>query len=106
MPAVSPDGQTLAFLAQYEGPTEVYTLPLAGGTPRRRTYGAGGITFIGWTPDGQLLYSTTHHSTLPNTQLVRLDVSGKNGGATPRLVPLAQAADGCYDAAGKALYFT
>jgi tricorn protease len=105
MPAVSPDGQTLAFLAQYEGPTEVYTLPLAGGTPRRRTFGAGGVTFIGWTPDGQLLYSTTHHSTLPSTQLVRLDVSGKNG-VTPRLVPLAQAADGCFDAPGKTLYFT
>jgi len=27
-PAISPNGKTLAFSAQYEGPTEVYTMPL------------------------------------------------------------------------------
>src|SRR5262245_58375187 len=27
-PALSPDGKTVAFTAQYEGPTEVYTMPL------------------------------------------------------------------------------
>src|SRR3982750_1494579 len=31
--AISPDGQTLAFSAEYEGPTEVYTMPMAGGLP-------------------------------------------------------------------------
>src|SRR5262245_39982400 len=30
-PAISPDGATIAFSAQYEGPTEVYTMPLSGG---------------------------------------------------------------------------
>ena len=37
-PAISPDGKTLAFSAQYEGPTEVYTMPLEGGLPKRRTF--------------------------------------------------------------------
>src|SRR5262249_51918809 len=32
-PAISPDGMTLAFTAQYEGATEVYTMPLSGGRP-------------------------------------------------------------------------
>src|SRR5262245_44949873 len=32
-PAISPDGQSLAFTGQYEGPTEVYTMPLTGGLP-------------------------------------------------------------------------
>src|SRR3954453_17997422 len=27
-PAISPDGKTLAFSAAYEGPTEVYTMPI------------------------------------------------------------------------------
>ena len=36
--AISPDGRTLAFSAEYEGPTEVYTMPLEGGPPTRRTY--------------------------------------------------------------------
>ena len=35
--AISPDGKTLAFSASYEGPTEVYTLPLDGnGLPGRQ----------------------------------------------------------------------
>ena len=45
-PAFSPDGKTIAFSAAYEGPTEVYTLPLEGGVPVRQTFdgadGAGG----------------------------------------------------------------
>ena len=32
-PAISPDGKTVAFAASYEGPGEVYTLPLEGGQP-------------------------------------------------------------------------
>jgi tricorn protease len=103
-PAVSPDGRTLAFTGQYEGPTEVYTMPLAGGTPVRRTYGASGITFVGWTPAGEVLYSANHYATLPNTQLIRLEI--RRADTTARLVPLAQAADGSYDDAGKVLYFT
>lgn len=37
-PSVSPDGQTVAFSATYEGPTEVYTMPITGGLPQRWTY--------------------------------------------------------------------
>ena len=36
--AFSPDGATIAFSADYEGPTEVYTMPATGGLPVRRTY--------------------------------------------------------------------
>jgi tricorn protease len=105
LPAISPDGQTLAFTAQYEGPTEVYTMPLAGGRPVRRTCGAGRVTFVGWTPDGRLLYGTDRYSTLPSAQLIALDLAaGKTG--TEKRIPLAQAADGCYDTSGRTLYFT
>jgi tricorn protease len=40
-PAISPDGKTVAYSAAYEGPTEVYTLPLEGGVPVRQTYDGG-----------------------------------------------------------------
>jgi tricorn protease len=37
-PRFSPDGKTIAFSGQYDGNTEVYTMPAQGGTPKRLTY--------------------------------------------------------------------
>jgi tricorn protease len=101
-PALSPDGKTLAFSASYEGPTEVYTLPLEGGLPVRHTYEGATALVIGWTPRGEILFSTRRFSTLPNTQLARLDP--KSG--TRTLLPLAQASDGALDESGRTVYFT
>ena len=106
LPAVSPDGATLAFAAQYDGPTEVYTMPLTGGVPRRRTWDAGEITFVGWTPDGKVLVGSDAESTMPQTRLFTLDLSQKKVAAVRQFVPLAQAADGAFDGAGKTLFFT
>ncbi|MCL4178717.1 MAG: PD40 domain-containing protein, partial [Verrucomicrobia bacterium] len=39
-PRFSPDGRQLAFTAQYDGNTEVYLMPAAGGVPRRLTHTA------------------------------------------------------------------
>jgi tricorn protease len=101
-PAVSPDGKTVAYSASYEGPTEVYTLPLDGGVPVRRTHDASRASVVGWTPGGEILYATRRYSTLPNTQLVRLDP--RTG--SRELIPLAQASDGGYGANGSTLFFT
>ena len=100
--AISPDGTTIAFSAQYEGPTEVYTMPLAGGLPARRTFSGFAAAVVGWTPDGKILYTTQKYSTLPNSQLVVLDP--KSNAET--LLPLAQAADGAFRPDGKTLIFT
>jgi tricorn protease len=99
-PAFSPDGKTLAFSANYEGPTEVYTMPAGGGLPTRRTY-EGGAEVVGWTPDGKILYSTLRYATLPDTQLATVDSDNK-----VELVPLAQAAQGSFDKTGSTLFFT
>ena len=101
-PAVSPDGRTVAFAASYEGPGEVYTLPLEGGRPVRQTWDAARPAWLTWTPLGEILFATRRHSTLPNTQLVRLDP--RTGART--IVPLSQASDGAYDGSGKTLFFT
>src|SRR5206468_2359205 len=53
LPALSPDGKTIAFVGHYEGPAEVYTMPLSGGPPRRLTWDAGRVTSVGWSPDGR-----------------------------------------------------
>lgn len=103
-PAISPDGRTIAFVAAYEGVDEVYTMPLSGGLPSRRTFQGSEPDFVDWSPRGDLLYATREHSTLPNAQLVALTLSGEGGEA--RLLPLAQAAQGAYDDAAQTLYFT
>ena len=71
---ISPDGSLIAFSAQYEGPTEVYTIPLEGGLPVRRTFDGLSAVVAGWTPDGKILYSTYKYSTLPNMQLAAIDL--------------------------------
>lgn len=62
---ISPDGKTIAFTAQYDGNTEVYTMPIEGGAPIRMTYTAAierddigdrmgpNNIVMGWTPDGK-----------------------------------------------------
>ena len=99
-PQISPDGRTLAFAAHYEGTTEVYTMPVDGGAPIRRTVEAEASYPVGWTNGGKLIYSTSHFSTLPARQLVTIDlISGQR-----RRIPLSQASDGAMDEA-KTLFF-
>ncbi|GAB4549251.1 MAG: S41 family peptidase [Phycisphaerales bacterium] len=104
-PAISPDGQTVAFLASYEGPSEVYTMPIAGGRPVRQTFDGWTSwrrhTVAGWTPDGDVLVSTFSHATLPNAQLVAID---PNTHERTR-IELFQAADGAYSDDGDRLFF-
>jgi tricorn protease len=100
-PAISPDGKWLAFSGQYEGPIEAYVMPLSGGLPRRLTFDGEGATVRGWTPDGRVLVSTLAESTLPNRQLITINPSSLER----EVLPLAQADEGSFDAAGT-LYFT
>lgn len=106
-PVISPDGQWLAFVGSYEGSPEVYTMPLAGGLPTRRTFNGGRSVPVSWTSaEGsgaptQLVVATQRYSTLPSTQLVRINLADN---AVTRL-PLAQASDASFGADG-AIYFT
>jgi tricorn protease len=100
MATISPDGLTVAFHAQYEGPGEVYTIPIEGGMPERQTWD-GNAYPQGWTPDGRLIVSTQRYSTLPEAKLVLI---GKHG--EREMVPLATGAEAAYSADGKTLFFT
>ena len=89
-PRISPDGKTVAFTGQYDGNTEVYTIPVTGGEPVRITYsalvsrdlvgermGPNNIVMC-WTPDGkQIVYrSKTHTFSGLRGQLCKVDANG------------------------------
>lgn len=98
---ISPDGKWIAFLAQYEGPNEVYIISMDGGVAKRMTYDENRPSIHGWTEDGKLLYSTMINATLPNAQLFHLNVQTLE----QKQVPLAQADQAVYAPNGD-LYFT
>lgn len=100
MARISTDGLTVAFVGQYEGPSEVYTVPLAGGIPQRRTWSGDSVP-AAWAPDGRLMVSTNRFSTLPDPKLVLLDAHGAR-----EIVPLAEGSEAAYSSDGHTLFFT
>ncbi len=102
MPAVSPDGRWLAFAAQYDGPGDVYLMPVQGGVPRRLTWEAAPQKVWGFTAQGELLYTGPAQDGRPVTQLYAIDIqTGQR-----RSLPVGQASDGALSADGRQLYFT
>lgn len=99
-PAVSPDGRWLTFTAQYDGGTELYLMPAAGGAPKRLTWEGGGMRVWGFTAAGEVLY--TGLDTRPGSQLFAIDI--KTG--QRRQLPVGQASDAALSADGRTLYFT
>lgn len=52
-PYFSPDGKTIAFSAEYDGNTDVFSVPVEGGLPKRLTWHPFGDFTEGFTPDGK-----------------------------------------------------
>lgn len=98
-PAISPDGKRVAFTARYEGPAEVYVMPIGGGAPSRLTFEGDTASVQGWTPDGSVLYATARYSGKPDSRLYTVNPVTRE--TMP--IPLHQAAEGCY--LGGSLFF-
>jgi len=96
----SRDGKYIAFIGEYEGPSEIYVIPSTGGKPRRMTWEESSPEISQWTDDGKILYSTNYYSTLPNAQLLKLDPES----AISTLIPLAQADQGTYTDKGELVF--
>jgi len=62
-PKISPDGQWIAFSAEYSGNRQIYVMPTIGGTPQQLTYyndagempprGGWDNVVLDWTPDSK-----------------------------------------------------
>ncbi len=112
-PHLSPDGRTIAFTGQYDGNTEVYTMPVGGGEPVRLTWsetnsrddigdrmGPNNIV-MGWTPDGKnILYRNRVGSGFSGKLwLVSVD------GGLPTEVPLPEGGFSSWSPDGKRLAY-
>ncbi len=112
-PHISPDGKTIAFTGQYDGNTEVYTIPVTGGEPIRVTYtetnsrddigdrmGPNNIV-MGWTPDGRdILY----RNRVGGSFVGKLKLVSADGGLS-REVPLPEGGFASYSPDGKQLAY-
>lgn len=87
-PVVSPDGNTVAFSGEYDGNTDVFTIPIGGGVPKRVTYHPAVDVPVSWTPDGgKIIFRSNRDAHSRYTQLY--EVSPAGGAATLMPLPLA-----------------
>lgn len=84
-PHFSPDGKVIAFTAQYDGNTDVYTLSVEGGQPQRLTWHPGADVVTGWTPDGNSILFASARESVP-TKESRIFKINKNGGMEEALI--------------------
>ena len=89
-PVFSPDGTTIAFAGEYDGNTDVFTIPVGGGVPFRVTYHPAADVPVGWSPDGKrILFRSNRDAASRYTQLY--SVAAKGGVATVLPLPMAYA---------------
>ena len=101
LPKLSPDGKQIAFLAQSVDGYEVFTVPVAGGTTTRVSYGSAAVRLEGWTAEGKILIVTTFFSPTGLPQLSLVDPSTKN----MSVLPFARATGGTQDEQGCYVFY-
>jgi len=110
----SPDGEQIAFTAQYAGDEQVYVMPSGGGAPRQLTFyptpgplpdrwGFDNQVY-GWTPDGASIVfrSARDGRALTDTKLYTVP---RNGGAATAL-PMAVSGAGHFSPDGKRIVYS
>src|SRR5262249_2774771 len=103
-PVFSPDGQTIAFSAQYDGNVDVYTIPAQGGTPTRLTWHPGADVVRCFTPDGKSVLFSSARSVANNrhTQLYTVPLTG----GMPTQLPIPYGFEACYSPDGKYIAYS
>ncbi len=102
-PLFSPDGQWLAFSADYHGNDDVYLISIAGGPAQRLTYHPSNDLATDWSADGQRVYFTSNREVL-NTRSSQLFSIAVTGGAAEKYME-AVVAEGKFAPDGKTLAY-
>ena len=100
-PVLSPDGSQIAFIGNFDGPTEIYVMPRAGGSPKRVTFENGRLRLIGWDARAGILYSIPS-VTGPYYSFNVLAVQPDTGAR--RIFPVENANDAAISPDGRWLY--
>lgn len=77
-PVFSPDGKVIAFNAEYDGNTDVFTIPVEGGIPKRLTWHPTRDIVLGFTPDGSSILFNSQRAIHTNrySKLYTIPVNG------------------------------
>lgn len=103
-PVFSPDGQLIAFSAQYDGNTDVFVVPVQGGVPKRLTWHPGADLARGFTPDGKSVLFASQRSVFTNrySQLFTVPVEG----GFPFQLEIPNASEASYSPDGRYMAYT
>ncbi len=100
----SPDGELIAFSAEYDGNQDVFVVPAEGGIPERLTWHPGSDIVRGFTPDGKSVLFASPRSvfTRRHMQLFTVPVEG----GFPEQLKLPRAYKATYSPDGTRLAYT
>ncbi|MDX1644152.1 MAG: peptidase S41, partial [Thermoanaerobaculia bacterium] len=102
-PRFDADGDTIAFMGNYDGGTDIYTVPVAGGAPFRVTYHPDTEILTDWTPDGRLLFWSWGRQWYPRAQEL---FSVPSTGGLPEKLPIPYGAAAAISGDGAWLAYT
>ena len=98
----SPDGQKLAFTAQYDGGNDVYIMDTEGSAPIRLTYHPAGDLVLDWYPDGKyILFRSRREFPFRAHQLYKISIDG----GMPQKLPVDRAGLAALSPDGKSLAY-
>ncbi len=103
-PVFSPDGKTIAFSAEYDGNTDVFTIPVEGGQPKRLTWHPGPDIVRGFTPDGKAIVFSSPRNVFTNryTQLFTVPLTG----GMPTQLPMPNGVQAAFSPDGERIAYT
>jgi tricorn protease len=103
-PVFSPDGNLIAFTAQYDGNRDVFVVPTSGGVPKRLTWHPGFDVVRGFSPDGRSVLFISPRSVFTNrfTKLFTVSVDG----GMPVELQIPNASKAAYSPDGTRLAYT
>lgn len=90
-PIFSPDGKQIAFTGNYDGNTDIYTISINGGEPKRVTYHPSADLVKGWLNNNEVYFTSTRdYKYALTSRMHSINIDGKN----EKPLPMPEAVQG------------